>query len=42
MARTQYFGVYAAGLFLTLAALTVAYYAWFMPHVVVAEERVHS
>ena len=41
LARTQYFGVYAAGLFLSLAALTVAYYAWFMPHVVVAEERGH-
>ena len=41
LARTQYFGVYAAGLFLSLAALTVAYYAWFMPHVAVAEERGH-
>jgi hypothetical protein len=39
LARTQYFGVYAAGLFLSLASLTVSYYAWFMPHVVVAEER---
>lgn len=42
LARTQYFGVYAAGLFLSLAALTIAYYAWFMPHVVVAEERGHD
>ena len=42
LARTQYFGVYAAGLFLSLAALTVAYYAWFMPHIEVAEERGHS
>lgn len=41
LARTQYFGLYAAGLFLSLAALTVAYYAWFMPHVKVAEERRH-
>ncbi|MFC7045737.1 hypothetical protein ACFQH6_10265 [Halobacteriaceae archaeon GCM10025711] len=41
LARTQYFGVYAAGMFLSLAALTVAYYAWFMPHVKVAERRGH-
>jgi len=41
LARTQYFGVYAAGLFFSLAALTVAYYAWFMPHVKVAEKRSH-
>jgi len=41
LARTQYFGLYAAGLFLSLAALTVAYYAWFMPHVKVAEKRGH-
>lgn len=41
LARTQYFGLYAAGLFLSLAALTVAYYAWFMPHVKVAEKRRH-
>ena len=41
LARTQYFGVYAAGMFLSLAALTVAYYAWFMPHVEVAERRGH-
>ena len=41
LARTQYFGVYAAGMFLSLAALTVAYYAWFMPHVEVAERRRH-
>ncbi|MFB6151626.1 MAG: hypothetical protein ABEJ40_07460 [Haloarculaceae archaeon] len=39
LARTQYFGVYAAGMFLSLALLTVAYYAWFLPHVAVAEER---
>ncbi|MFQ3294242.1 MAG: hypothetical protein ACI9PP_000182 [Halobacteriales archaeon] len=42
LARTQYFGVYAAGMFLSLALLTVAYYAWFMPHVKVAERRGHS
>jgi len=42
LARTQYFGVYAAGMFLSLALLTVAYYAWFMPHVMVAERRGHS
>jgi hypothetical protein len=41
LARTQYFGVYAAGMFLSLAGSTVAYYAWFMPHVVVAERRDH-
>lgn len=41
LARTQYFGVYAAGLFFSLAALTVAYYAWFMPHVEVVERREH-
>lgn len=41
LARTQYFGVYAAGLFLSLSALTVAYYAWFLPHVEVIERRGH-
>ncbi|ODR82550.1 hypothetical protein BG842_18415 [Haladaptatus sp. W1] len=41
LARTQYFGTYAAGMFLSLAGLTVAYYAWFMPHVEVAERRGH-
>ncbi|WP_254546338.1 hypothetical protein [Halomarina pelagica] len=41
LARTQYFGVYAAGMFLSLAMLTVAYYAWFLPHVEVAERRAH-
>lgn len=41
LARTQYFGLYAAGLFLSLAALTIAYYAWFMPHVEVIEKREH-
>lgn len=42
LARTQYFGVYAAGMFLSLAALTAAYYAWFLPHVEVAERRGHG
>lgn len=42
LARTQYFGVYAAGMFLSLAMLTVAYYAWFVPHVEVAEQRGHQ
>jgi len=42
LARTQYFGLYATGLFLSLATLTVAYYAWFMPHVAVAERRGHG
>lgn len=42
LARTQYFGVYAAGMFLSLALSTVAYYAWFMPHVEVAEQRGHD
>jgi hypothetical protein len=41
LARTQYFGLYAAGMFLSLAMLTVAYYAWFMPHIEVAEQRGH-
>lgn len=41
LARTQYFGVYAAAMFLALAGSTVAYYAWFMPHVEVAEYRDH-
>ncbi|WP_375137147.1 hypothetical protein [Halostella litorea] len=42
LARTQYFGVYATGMFVSLALLTVAYYAWFLPHVQVAERREHS
>jgi hypothetical protein len=42
LARTQYFGVYLTGMFLSLAGLTVAYYAWFMPHVEVAERRGHE
>jgi hypothetical protein len=29
-------------MFLSLALLTVAYYAWFMPHVEVAERRDHG
>lgn len=41
LARTQYFGVYAAGMFFSLAGLTVAYYAWFMPHIEVVERRGH-
>jgi hypothetical protein len=39
LARTQYFGLYAGGMFLSLASLTIAYYAWFIPHVHVAERR---
>jgi len=42
LARTQYFGLYATGMFLSLALSTVAYYAWFMPHVEVAERRGHE
>jgi hypothetical protein len=42
LARTQYFGIYAAGMFLSLALSTVAYYAWFMPHIEVAEHRGHD
>jgi hypothetical protein len=42
LARTQYFGLYATGMFLSLALSTVAYYAWFMPHVEVAEYRRHD
>ena len=41
LARTQYFGMYATGMFLSLALSTVAYYAWFMPHIEVAELRGH-
>ncbi|WP_435345882.1 hypothetical protein [Haloarchaeobius sp. HRN-SO-5] len=41
LARTQYFGVYAFGMFMSLTGLTVSYYAWFMPHVEVAERRGH-
>jgi hypothetical protein len=41
LARTQYFGIYAFGMFMSLAGLTVSYYAWFMPHVEVAERRDH-
>ena len=42
LARTQYFGLYATGMFLSLALLTVAYYAWFLPHLKVAEQRGHE
>ncbi|WP_251330511.1 hypothetical protein [Haloplanus pelagicus] len=42
LARTQYFGLYAAGMFTSLALSTVAYYAWFMPHIEVAERRGHD
>jgi hypothetical protein len=41
LARTQFFGVYAFGMFMSLTGLTVSYYAWFMPHVEVAERRDH-
>ncbi|SDG05222.1 hypothetical protein [Halorientalis regularis] len=41
LARTQYFGVYAFGMFMSLTGLTVSYYAWFMPHLKVAERRGH-
>ncbi|MFB6157485.1 MAG: hypothetical protein ABEJ34_06565 [Haloferacaceae archaeon] len=41
LARTQYFGMYAGGMFFALAGLTVAYYAWFLPHAEVVEERGH-
>lgn len=42
LARTQYFGFYVGGIFLALAGLTAAYYAWFVPQVTVAEERYHE
>jgi len=42
LARTQYFGLYATGMFVSLALSTVAYYAWFMPHIEVAEQRGHE
>ena len=41
LARTQYFGIYAFGMFMSLTGLTVSYYAWFMPHIEVAERRDH-
>jgi hypothetical protein len=41
LARTQYFGIYVFGMFMSLTGLTVSYYAWFMPHVEVAERRDH-
>ena len=41
LARTQYFGIYAFGMFMSLTGLTVSYYAWFMPHIEVAERRGH-
>ncbi|MXR40318.1 hypothetical protein GRX01_02965 [Halobaculum sp. WSA2] len=41
LARTQYFGIYTFGMFMSLTGLTVSYYAWFMPHVEVAERRDH-
>lgn len=42
LARTQYVGLYVGGIFLSLAGLTAAYYAWFLPQVYVAEERYHD
>lgn len=42
LARTQYVGLYVGGIFLSLAGLTAAYYAWFMPQVHVAEVRYHD
>jgi hypothetical protein len=42
LARTQYFGIYAFGMFMSLTGLTVSYYAWFMPHAEVAERRGHA
>ncbi|WP_117595390.1 hypothetical protein [Haloprofundus halophilus] len=41
LARTQFFGIYTFGMFMSLTGLTVSYYAWFMPHVEVAERRDH-
>ncbi|MFB6085864.1 MAG: hypothetical protein ABEJ84_03510 [Halodesulfurarchaeum sp.] len=42
LARTQYIGLYVTGMFLTLAGGVAAYSAWFVPHVIVAEERHHG
>ncbi|MFB6071066.1 MAG: hypothetical protein ABEJ76_08580 [Halanaeroarchaeum sp.] len=42
LARTQYFGFYVGGIFFSLAGMAAAYYAWFLPHVTVAEERYHE
>lgn len=42
LARTQYIGLYVGGIFLTFAGAIAAYSAWFLPHVLVAEERYHG
>ncbi|MFB6134412.1 MAG: hypothetical protein ABEJ55_05440 [Halanaeroarchaeum sp.] len=42
LARTQYFGLYVGGIFLAFAGMIAGYYAWFLPHVRVAEERYHE
>lgn len=42
LGRTQYFGLYVGAIFLALAGMAASYYAWFLPHVQVAEERYHD
>lgn len=42
LGRTQYVGLYVGITFLALAGMAAAYYAWFLPHVHVAEERYHE
>jgi len=41
LARTQFIGIYAMMLFLSLAEVVMVYYAYFIPHTQVAEEREH-
>ncbi|MFB6073894.1 MAG: hypothetical protein ABEJ89_02650 [Haloarculaceae archaeon] len=41
-ARTQFLGTYAGMLFVTLALLVMAYVAYFVPSVTVAESREHA
>jgi hypothetical protein len=42
LARTQFVGLYVAGIFFTMAGATAAYSAWFLPDITVAEERYHG
>lgn len=42
LARTQYVGLFVGGIFLGLAGMTAAYYAWFLPHIHLAEGRYHE
>ena len=42
LARTQYVGLYVAGIFFTMAGATAAYSSWFLPDITVAEDRYHG